>query len=553
MSKFQEGRTGSALSVDDHASDMLLDIDRSDLVETVSTIASSRNGSTMQSDGDVVEVAHPSTADDYPFGHDLTDQGDALRMADAADGQIRHCEGVGWLAWDGRRFDVRSAPAKVAWCAQKAKQLVLEEASAHNRAASRCVTDEGRESQTTRAIVCGKRALSMQSSSRNDGRIKLFKSVPSTVVWEGAEALDSQPRLLNCRNGVLDLDTLELHPHDPSLLMTKLAGCDWLGIDAQCPFIDSTLDKGGVEADAQRFLWQMGALSLLGLRSKQIVVLIGDTENGKSTFLNALNWVLGDYWMSIRPDVLVSNRKDLSTAGALDDLADLRGARMASTTEPPSGRFTDDVIKRVTGEPTLKTKKMNQSHIVFPIQATVWVSVNSEPDTDGADPAMRRRVAMVRFPNRIADPLPDEVTESRIRAELPGVLARCVRALIELDGHNPVMPDSVKSESDRYFDDHDPISAFIEDDLEIRKGDNDSFVLVTTMMSVYESHSNRNGRTHALGDKRFRELLRRHGLKQGRKTIDGVQQRVWFGVKLTEQGCLDMRKSLSEPFSKTTR
>ena len=72
--------------------------------------------------------------------------------------------------------------------------------------------------------------------------------------------------------------------------------------------------------------------SLVGRYQESLFFCHGDGANGKSTFLRALRDALGDYAMEAPGGFLQDRRGDRS-AGDLAALAQIRGARLVTTSE----------------------------------------------------------------------------------------------------------------------------------------------------------------------------------------------------------------------------
>ena len=121
--------------------------------------------------------------------------------------------------------------------------------------------------------------------------------------------LDSDPWLLNVLNGVIDLRTGELLPHDPDRMITKLANVEY-DAHARCPrwldFLDRIMD--GNETLIQYLKRGLG-YSLTGvIREHVLFVCHGIGRNGKSTFLDIILELLGEYGHKAPPDLLMVKR-----------------------------------------------------------------------------------------------------------------------------------------------------------------------------------------------------------------------------------------------------
>jgi len=79
-------------------------------------------------------------------------------------------------------------------------------------------------------------------------------------------------------------------------------------------------------------------------------ILYGTGANGKSTFLNVIMHILGDYAISTYAETFMKRNNDTST----NDIARLRGTRLVTTTEMEQGkRLSEHLIKQVTGNDQL--------------------------------------------------------------------------------------------------------------------------------------------------------------------------------------------------------
>jgi len=124
--------------------------------------------------------------------------------------------------------------------------------------------------------------------------VRLARSEP--VIPVTVDKLDRNPWLLNVRNGTLDLRTGELRPHRREDLLTRLAPVDY-DPDATCPTWLAFLDR--ITAGNQnliQFLQRAIGYTLTGsARERVLFMLHGGGANGKSTLLETISGLLGDY------------------------------------------------------------------------------------------------------------------------------------------------------------------------------------------------------------------------------------------------------------------
>lgn len=89
------------------------------------------------------------------------------------------------------------------------------------------------------------------------------------------------------------------------------------------------------DRDLMRFLQQVAGYCLTGsTREHALFFIYGPGGNGKSVFLNLLNYVLGDYATTAGMETFTASKNDRHPT----DLAMLNGARLVSASETEEGR-----------------------------------------------------------------------------------------------------------------------------------------------------------------------------------------------------------------------
>ena len=310
--------------------------------------------------GDDGTASIPEGPDLRPFP--LTDGGNGERIAALYGNDIRYCvEMKKWLVWDGRRWAVDEFNLMRRKGKEMARLLYLQAAREQQESLAKAFEKHARESESYSAIS---NALGQAASE---------KGIPIS-----ATELDLQPMLLNCLNGVVDLNTGTLLPHKREFLLTKLVEVKY-DPAAKCPQFLAFLHwaMGYVEdhevsertARLVAFLQRALGYSLTGNVSTRVVfVCYGEGKNGKSTLLNLFRALLGiDYSSQLLIDTVMSMKKQDATARA--DLADLRGSRFVVTTEvEKEHRLNEGTIKSITAGigSTIKSCRKYENPIEFP-------------------------------------------------------------------------------------------------------------------------------------------------------------------------------------------
>ncbi len=167
------------------------------------------------------------------------------------------------------------------------------------------------------------------------------------------QELDSHKYLFNCENGVIDLKTGELLPHDRDFLFTKISSVAYQK-DADCPnwktFLESIFidEQGQPNYEIIDFMQKAIGYSLTGDTTEQVMFfLFGNGRNGKSTFINTVQQPLGDYGRQTNSDTFIKRRM---IAKINNDIARLDGARFVSAVESEEGqRLSESLVKQITG------------------------------------------------------------------------------------------------------------------------------------------------------------------------------------------------------------
>jgi putative DNA primase/helicase len=137
--------------------------------------------------------------------------------------------------------------------------------------------------------------------------VDLARSEPGIPVVP--DELDADRWSLNLLNGTLDLRTGRLRPHLREDRITKLAPVAHEP-EAECPRWDAFLRKVVPHAEDRAFLQRAVGYSLTGDTSEEVLfILDGGGANGKSTFLETVRTMLGDYAQAAPEELFEARRR----------------------------------------------------------------------------------------------------------------------------------------------------------------------------------------------------------------------------------------------------
>jgi putative DNA primase/helicase len=257
----------------------------------------------------------------------FTDLTASERLAAGNVDRLRHVRGVGWLAYDGKRW----APGEdVAHCAAKANASELLQEAA---------TTGDTKQMAAAARLCGE--------PRIRGALKLAETDLRLSV--AAHELDADPYLLNAQNGVVDLRDGTIHPHDPSLHLTKLAGAA-LELNATSERWEAHLARAtGGDAETIAYMRRAAGYTATGTTAEEVALFAyGPGASAKTTTIEALRAALGGYAAVADFATFLAGHGDGD--GPTPGVARLAGARMVCASEVSAGqKFNPARLKALTG------------------------------------------------------------------------------------------------------------------------------------------------------------------------------------------------------------
>jgi putative DNA primase/helicase len=385
----------------------------------------------------------------YPVGastaqEPYTDLGNAKRFIARHGHELRYVPAWGkWLIWDGAR-----------WAVDKTEE----------------VTDRAKETirsfygELTGIFDDDKRRAFNQHIARSEsyGRIvdMLALARSELDISITPDQLDCDSWLLNVRNGTLDLRTGQLRAHQQADLLTKCAPVVY-DPEASCPTWEAFLHRI-LDGDTAliRFVQKAVGYSLTGSTEEQcLFMLYGTGANGKSTLIQTVSALLGDYARQTPTETLLIKPGDT----VRNDLARLQGARFVAAVEAEGGRRLAEVlVKQLTGGDTITARYLYKEHFEFQPTFKIWLAVNHKPVVQGTDHAIWRRVCLLPFTVTIPQGEQDKRLAEKLKGELPGILHWALEGCLAWQKEGLESPSAVQQVTKKYREEMDVIAAFFE-------------------------------------------------------------------------------------------
>jgi len=373
--------------------------------------------------------------------HSLSDLGNAKLFIDQAEGKLLYSPGMGWLAWDGRRWTTASQ-TKLFEVTEDVINLLHSQANSDP--SNPQLKQHAAHSEAYRSITA------MHSLAQMSSELHVSDS-----------DFDSNPHLINVLNGTLNLKTGKLHEHSRDDRITMLADVEYV------PGFRSTIwdrfirDICTHNRELMEYMQRAVGYALTGYTSAQCMfILYGEGANGKSTLVEAVRATLGDYAKSADPNTLMAQ----SGTRIRNDIARLRGSRFLSATESSShGKLDETMIKQLTGNDVVPARFLYRE--TFELRPTwkIFLSTNHKPTLEGVDYAIWRRIRLVPFEATFKGPTMDRNLLSKILMEKEAVLvwalAGCRKWMVE----GIETPDKIRRATAAYRAEMDIVGEFIDE------------------------------------------------------------------------------------------
>jgi len=350
---------------------------------------------------------------------------------------------------------------------------------------------------------------------------------------------DSNMYLFNCENGTLDLNTLSFRPHDPKDFITKLSPVTY-DPEATCPrwnrFVDEVMQG---KSAVGRYLQKAVGYSMTGDTSLEcLFIMYGPTtRNGKTTTIETILRLMGEYGRSAKPDMLASNFRGPSNGAPSEDVARLAGARFVGISEMEQKlTINASLTKQLTGNNKITARYLHENSFEFNLQAKIFIDTNHLPNVNDQTLFESGRILIIPFNRHFEDHEQDKSLKSTLTdpTSLSGILNWAVEGyrLFKAEGLEP--PDDVKTATAQYRQDSDRISQFADSWLEEGK-DEDGDKYEVPCKAAYRVYSRwcEEMNYHPDNYKNFRAAMEKvYTVRRKRPKAGGSENTMLIGARL---------------------
>ena len=443
--------------------------------------------------------------------YDMTDTGNAQRLRNKYKGNIKYSyTQKKWLYWTGKVWQTDNSGE-----IKKLADIIIEDMK------KEAFKEDG-DYQEELLKWCNHTA----SSKGKTNMITETQHLDSIPVQQNE--LDAYTDYINCQNGIVNLRTGELLPHDSNFMMTRICYTDYDPNSAEPQmWLKFLNDVCNGDQELIDYLQKCIGYSLTGsIREQCAFFIYGMGNNGKSTFLDTIADLMGTYSANVQPETIMIRKNDSS---ANSDIARLKSARFVTSVEPNEGmRLNEGLVKQLTGGDKVTCRFLYGDEFEYVPEYKIWIGTNHKPTIRGTDIGIWRRIRLIPFEVNIPKEKVDKGLKYKLRKELPQIFNWAVKGCIKWQQEGLEPPKCVKDATNEYKAEMDILTSFTEQCLIIDYKSPEK-ISATKLFNLYTVWAQKNNEYQMTSRKFYIEIAKKVPDKV--RQPDGIYYK---GIKLNE-------------------
>jgi P4 family phage/plasmid primase-like protien len=440
----------------------------------------------------------------------FTDFGNARRFVADWGEDLRYVvESKSWAKWTGKRWEIGDiASASVQALAIKSAQEFMKSSFTYtDSAVQKNVFEWGQKSVNLAKLKsCVEMAASMLAVSVND--------------------FDKHPNLLNTQDGIVNVDTGELMPHDKTKLMCQITNCGYNAMGGSPSIFAQFLGKIVPDNDTRLFLLKWLGYGFTGYTHDQTFLFSygASGANGKSTLFNLIEWMAGSYATTMDQSAIMSNK---GFATNTYELAKLVSKRWVTVAEIGDGRFNEQLLKVLTGGDMMTARQVYEKAVEFQPVLKLAMFGNHKPIIS-QEASTWRRVRLIDFNVTIPEEERDAKLGEKLRGEASIILAYLIGAY-RMSKEQGMKPSALMTnDAEEYKEENNILQLFFDEKLRFSSV---ATVMVSSMHKEYLEWARERNAT-LYNPTSFGRIIATPLLQRGcskRRTNEGIR---WAGVEI---------------------
>ncbi len=458
---------------------------------------------------------------------DFTDVGNANVFSTVFKNKLIYCRSLGFLTWTGQYWLENDLGALT--LAMDLSEKMLEDSqndltTAHSElAVAESLQNANRIRHAKDVLKQAQEYNRHALRTREAPKILRMLELAKPALHKELDKLDSNPFILNTPSGFVDLRTGNMYPHAAEQLCTKITNVspNTNGYQMWLNFLQWVTCSN---KDMQDYLQMIVGMAAVGkVYQEALDMAIGCGNNGKSTFFNTVNTVLGTYGGNISPEVLTTSRSNKSA-----EIMTLKGKRLIVAAESEEGEYlSSSMLKRLVSVDRITGERKYRDPESFTPSHSLVLFTNHLPKVTATDNGTWRRIRVLKF-NATIQPQNDIKNFGDVLLSHSGgaILDWIIKGSVKFlqNGCNLITPQCVIDITNQYRHNNDWMKNFIQERCECEQTKS---CMSGELYSVYRSWAESSGEiTRCKQD--FNNELKNQGFSSHR-VKKGV---IWHGISL---------------------
>jgi len=368
----------------------------------------------------------------------------------------------------------------------------------------------------------------IRSYMKNDNHKTSAQIADAEMQWRmeintPAREINTNPYLINFKNGLYNALTNEFSEHTPTVLSTIRLGGNY-DPKAECSLFMKYLHDVLPETEHGLIQEIMGYLLISVNKAKKSFMLLGDTDTGKSTMLHVIETIL------LTPDNVSTLQwqkldEKFNTIQLFGKLANIFGDLSSEALKDTS------TFKALTGGDRIMGEYKHKDGFSFRPTVRLLYSLNAMAKSyNDRSEAFYKRLVIIRFPNTIPEEKQDSELEEKLMLEADGITAWALVGLKRLMANKFKfnMTESTDRELQSYKMDNSIVLTFLYECCMI---DAKAAVVRKDLYNAFKEYLSENGLSHISVTRFNKELDTVPGISRAQDSTAG-NRRIWRGVRL---------------------
>ena len=352
------------------------------------------------------------------------------------------------------------------------------------------------------------------------------------------ENTNNYENLINVRNGMLDIETMELLPHDPFYHSINQLNVDYKPDANHSRVIESVeevlIDEKKPDHSKIKLFWEFLGWTIYNgdVNLKKMLFLTGSGDNGKSVLLSIINSILGrENYSSLKLKAIAESQ--FAASDLFGKLANINGDLDSTDITETS------LIKQLTGGDVVQVDQKYKEYLKFKNRAKLIFALNELPIVKDYSNAYFERILILNAPNTFKPGMksydPNLIEKITTETAKSTILNQSIKGLHRLMNNDWQFTYCKTAESNlrEYKVKANPVVAFLEELCNEKIG---ATVIKMELFDLYKTWSKENG-YHAASKSKFLSRVRSNpviNVGEGRKTINGQTFRVFKNLEINE-------------------